>query len=257
MAWVLVVVAGFFEAGFAISLKASDGFSRLVPSVLFLLFGGASFTLLSIGLKSLPIGPAYAVWTGLGALSTAVIGIVFLSEGARRSSWSRWRSCWPGSWACSCRAPVTRATAVSDVEPAGRPLTVKGAERRAALVAAGGALFLESGTEGFTHRAVARRAAVPLSATTYYFDSLQDLLVESVIGLCEGWVDALVVALAVVPRRLSRAALARTAVGLTLVGPGATEDDEDELAGERRAVAFYQRSVEAGRHPGSGRRCGS
>ena len=82
MAWVLVVVAGFLEAGFAISLKASEGFSRLVPSILFLLFGGASFTLLSIGLKSLPIGPAYAVWTGLGALSTAVIGILFLGEGA-------------------------------------------------------------------------------------------------------------------------------------------------------------------------------
>lgn len=141
---------------------------------------------------------------------------------------------------------------MSDVEPAGRPLTAKGAERRAALVAAGGALFLEAGTEGFTHRAVAQRAGVPLSATTYYFDSLEDLLVDSVIGLCVGWADALAVALEAVPQRLSRTALARALVGLTLVGPGPSEGDPDvrEGAGERRAVAFYQRSVEAGRHPG-------
>ena len=141
---------------------------------------------------------------------------------------------------------------MGDGEPEGRPLTPKGAERRAALVAAGGALFLESGTDGFTHRTVARRAGVPVSATTYYFDSLDDLLVESVAGLCAAWVDALTDALGRVPRRLSRAATARTLVGLTLVGPGAAEGDGvgGEGDGERLAVAFYQRSVEAGRHPG-------
>ena len=149
---------------------------------------------------------------------------------------------------------------MGDEQPAGRPLTPKGAERRAALVAAGGALFLESGTEGFTHRTVARRAGVPVSATTYYFDSLDDLLVESVVGLCAAWSDALSDALRRVPRRLSRAALARTVVGLTLVGPGTAHGETGEAgeadegggggAGDRLAVAFYQRSVEAGRHPG-------
>lgn len=134
---------------------------------------------------------------------------------------------------------------MSDVEPAGRPLTAKGAERRAALVAAGGALFLESGTEGFTHRAVAQRAGVPLSATTYYFDSLEDLLVESVAGLCASWTQALEAALGHLPARLSRRALAQTLVEVTML----SVVTDDPPVGELAAVAFYQRSVEAGRHP--------
>lgn len=80
MAWVLIVVAGLLETGFAVALKASDSFSKVVPSVLFLAFAGASFTLLSIGLRTLPVGPAYAVWTGIGAVGTAVFGMVFLQE---------------------------------------------------------------------------------------------------------------------------------------------------------------------------------
>jgi len=80
MAWLFVVIAGVLETGFAVALKYSDGFSRWVPTVLFLLFAAGSFTLLSIGLRSLPVGPAYAVWTGIGAAGTAVFGMIFLDE---------------------------------------------------------------------------------------------------------------------------------------------------------------------------------
>lgn len=80
MAWLLVVVAGLLETGFALSLKASAGFSRLVPSVLFGLFAVGSFALLSTALRTLPVGPAYAVWTGIGAAGTAAAGMLFLGE---------------------------------------------------------------------------------------------------------------------------------------------------------------------------------
>ncbi len=80
MAWALVILAGLFETGFALSLKASNGFTRLVPSVLFVVFAAASFSLLATGLRSLPVGPAYAVWTGIGAVGTTVAGMVFLDE---------------------------------------------------------------------------------------------------------------------------------------------------------------------------------
>ena len=80
MAWILVVTAGLFETGFALSLKASNGFTRMLPSVLFLVCASASFGLLATALQDLPIGPAYAVWTGIGAAGTAVAGMVFLGE---------------------------------------------------------------------------------------------------------------------------------------------------------------------------------
>lgn len=80
MPWLLVVIAGLLETGFAISLKASDGFSRLLPSVCFVLFAAGSFGLLSTALRDLPVGPAYAVWTGIGAAGTAVAGMAFLGE---------------------------------------------------------------------------------------------------------------------------------------------------------------------------------
>lgn len=80
MAWVLIIIAGLLETGFAVALKSSDGFSRLLPSVLFVVFAAGSFTLLSTGLRSLPVGPAYAVWTGIGAAGTAVYGMAFLGE---------------------------------------------------------------------------------------------------------------------------------------------------------------------------------
>ncbi len=82
MAWVLLVVAGVLETAFAVSLKLSDGFSRLVETVLFLVFSLGSFGLLSLALRSLPVGTAYAVWTGIGAAGTALVGIVALGESA-------------------------------------------------------------------------------------------------------------------------------------------------------------------------------
>ena len=83
MAWVFLVAAGVLEIGFAVALKQSDGFSRLVPSLLFAAFGAASFLLLSQALKSLPIGTAYAVWTGIGASGTAIVGMLALGEPAQ------------------------------------------------------------------------------------------------------------------------------------------------------------------------------
>ena len=80
MAWLLVVVAGLLETGFAVALKASAGFTRPWPTVSFILFAAGSFTLLSIGLRSLPVGSAYAVWTGIGAVGTAVYGMIVLGE---------------------------------------------------------------------------------------------------------------------------------------------------------------------------------
>ena len=81
MAWALVVLAGFFETAFAISLKLSDGFRNLGWTIGFVVFAGLSFTLLSTALRSLPVGSAYAVWVGIGAVGTAVVGMVWLGEG--------------------------------------------------------------------------------------------------------------------------------------------------------------------------------
>ena len=80
MAWLLLFVAGLLEIGFALSLKASDGFSRLLPSISFVVFAIASLVLLNLALKTLPIGTAYAVWTGVGAAGTAVLGMVLFGE---------------------------------------------------------------------------------------------------------------------------------------------------------------------------------
>ena len=80
MAWFLVIVAGLFETAFAVSLKLSDGFSRWGWTATFAVCAVVSFTLLSIGLRSLPVGSAYAVWTGIGAAGTAIVGMVFLRD---------------------------------------------------------------------------------------------------------------------------------------------------------------------------------
>ena len=80
MAWIHLLLAGLLEIGFAISLKESHGFSRLLPSLGVLVFGGASFVLLSLALRALPIGTAYAVWTGIGAAGTAIAGVLVLGE---------------------------------------------------------------------------------------------------------------------------------------------------------------------------------
>ena len=82
MAWFILFIAGLMEIGWAIGLKYTDGFSRLVPSVLTLAAMAASILRLGWALKTLPIGTAYAVWTGIGAVGTAILGIVLLGEPA-------------------------------------------------------------------------------------------------------------------------------------------------------------------------------
>jgi quaternary ammonium compound-resistance protein SugE len=80
MAWLLIVVAGLFETGFAILLKQSANFTRLWPTVGFAACALISFGLLTRALGRLGVGPAYAVWTGIGAAGTAAIGILVLGE---------------------------------------------------------------------------------------------------------------------------------------------------------------------------------
>ncbi|HZP49724.1 multidrug efflux SMR transporter [Actinocrinis sp.] len=80
MAWLLVIVAGLLETGFAVCLKLSDGFSRIVPTIGFALFALGSFALLTQALRRLEVGPAYAVWTGIGAAGTVLFGMLFLDE---------------------------------------------------------------------------------------------------------------------------------------------------------------------------------
>ena len=82
MAWVTLFVAGLLEIAWAIGLKYTEGFTRLVPSVLTLLSMAASMALLGLALKTLPIGTAYAVWTGIGAVGASVLGIVLFKEPA-------------------------------------------------------------------------------------------------------------------------------------------------------------------------------
>jgi quaternary ammonium compound-resistance protein SugE len=80
MAWIYLFIAGIFEIGFALGLKYSEGFTRLWPTLIMAASGGLSFYLLSVSMKSLPVGTAYAVWTGIGAAGTVVLGIAFLEE---------------------------------------------------------------------------------------------------------------------------------------------------------------------------------
>ena len=82
MAWFMLFVAGLMEIGWAIGLKYTEGFSRLVPSVLTVAAMILSLALLGLALKTLPVGTAYAVWTGIGAVGTALLGIWLLGEPA-------------------------------------------------------------------------------------------------------------------------------------------------------------------------------
>lgn len=82
MAWVYLFFAGLFEMGWAVGLKYTEGFSRLVPSVLTVAAMGVSFWLLATALKTLPVGSAYAVWTGIGTVGTAALGIILFKEPA-------------------------------------------------------------------------------------------------------------------------------------------------------------------------------
>jgi quaternary ammonium compound-resistance protein SugE len=82
MAWFILFIAGLCEIGWAIGLKYTDGFSRLVPSVLTGSAMVVSVILLGIALKTLPVGTGYAVWTGIGAVGTAILGIFLFGEAA-------------------------------------------------------------------------------------------------------------------------------------------------------------------------------
>jgi len=80
MAWLTILAAGLFETGFAVSLKMSHGLTRLWPTVTFAVCALLSFALLTIALRRLEVGAAYAVWTGIGAAGTAVVGMAFLGD---------------------------------------------------------------------------------------------------------------------------------------------------------------------------------
>ena len=80
MAWLYLAIAGVLEIGFAYGLKTSSGFTRLWPSVLTVISAAASLYLLSRALREIPIGTGYAVWTGIGAAGTALVGMLLLGE---------------------------------------------------------------------------------------------------------------------------------------------------------------------------------
>lgn len=82
MAWAILFVAGLMEIGWAIGLKYTDGFTRLVPSVLTLAYMTISVVLLGVALKTLPVGTGYAVWTGIGTVGTALLGIALFGDPA-------------------------------------------------------------------------------------------------------------------------------------------------------------------------------
>ena len=82
MAWLCLVLAGLFETIWAVGLKYTEGFTRLYPSILTIVAMGISFFLLAQSLKALPMGTAYTVWTGIGAVGTVIYGVYFLGEPA-------------------------------------------------------------------------------------------------------------------------------------------------------------------------------
>ena len=82
MAWIILIIAGLFEIVWAYFMKQSDGFTRVVPTVITFVTMFISFGLLSSAMKTLPLGTAYAVWTGVGAVGAFIVGIVVLGEEA-------------------------------------------------------------------------------------------------------------------------------------------------------------------------------
>ncbi|WP_447969565.1 quaternary ammonium compound efflux SMR transporter SugE [Nitrospira sp. M1] len=80
MAWMFLLIAGFFEIVWAISLKYTDGFTRLWPSVATVVAMGISMVCISFALRSIPMGTAYAMWTGIGAAGTVIVGMVLFDE---------------------------------------------------------------------------------------------------------------------------------------------------------------------------------
>ncbi len=84
MAWIVLLIAGLGEVGGVISLKLSEGFTKLKPSIFTILFGGLSFFMLSLALKVLPVGTAYAIWTGIGSAGSVLIGMYWFKEPKNR-----------------------------------------------------------------------------------------------------------------------------------------------------------------------------
>lgn len=82
MIWTVVLIAGLLEVVWAVGLRYTDGFTRLWPSIATLLMMGLSFFLLSLAMRTLPTGTVYAVWVGIGAVGTALVGILLLGEPA-------------------------------------------------------------------------------------------------------------------------------------------------------------------------------
>lgn len=80
MNWLVLLLAGLFEVGFTTCLKLTEQFTKPVPTIGFILFAAASFYALSYSIKTIPIGTAYAIWTGIGAFGTAIIGIACFGE---------------------------------------------------------------------------------------------------------------------------------------------------------------------------------
>ncbi len=85
MAWLVLIIAGLFEVVWAFAMKQSEGFTRLWPSVVTVAAMLVSFVLLAWSMRSLPLGTAYTVWTGVGAVGAFVVGILFLGEAANAS----------------------------------------------------------------------------------------------------------------------------------------------------------------------------
>lgn len=80
MPWICLILAGFLEIGWAVGLKYSDGFTKPIPSAVTIITMIASFTLLSLSLRSIPLGTGYAIWTGIGAVGTAIAGMILFAE---------------------------------------------------------------------------------------------------------------------------------------------------------------------------------
>lgn len=82
MSWIYLFIAGLLEIGWAVGLKYTEGFTKVVPSVLTLVAMAGSVLLLGLALRNLPLGTAYAIWTGIGTVGTAIFGMVLLGEPA-------------------------------------------------------------------------------------------------------------------------------------------------------------------------------
>ncbi len=82
MAWLMLILAGIFEVVWAYSMKLSDGFSKLMPSIVTLFFMILSFALLAYAMRTLPLGTAYTIWTGIGAVGSFLVGVFVLGEPA-------------------------------------------------------------------------------------------------------------------------------------------------------------------------------